>query len=269
MEPPGLHIGILNIRYYGIILMLGAILAALLCSWIAKRKNLDSEVIWDSLIWVLLGGIVGARLWHVFLPSTADMILDSATGKMVNPYFVGGTVRILDILSIWRGGLGIPGAIIGGGIALYIYSRVKHIDFLQWADIAAPGLALAQGIGRWGNYVNAELCGNPTNLPWGITRCINTGYPLGTKFHPIFLYESLWNLMNMGILLILGSKFSDRLKNGDLFLIYLIIYSIGRFLLEFLRMDVAQVSGVNANQTIMAIVALISSAILIIRHLKQ
>jgi phosphatidylglycerol:prolipoprotein diacylglycerol transferase len=268
MTPPGIQIWLIKIPYYGMILMFGAVMAAWLASRLAKRDGEDPEIVWDVLFWVLIGGIIGARLWHVAFPAQGNLVLDPETGKLVNPYFVGGTIRILDILTTWNGGLGIPGAILGGTVALFLYCRRKKISFLKWADYAAPALALGQAIGRWGNYVNAELCGYPTNLPWGITRCVGTGYPEGTKFHPIFLYESLWSLFTLGILLLLGKKLKSILFPGDLFLIYLIMYPLGRFLLEFLRMDIAAVAGVNANQTIMAIVAISSAILLLIRHLS-
>ena len=269
MELPGLSIGPLSIKYYGIILMLGALLGAWLSSRVAKRRGFNPELVWDGLIWVLIGGIIGARLWHVLLPSSADLALDPATGLFVNPYFMGGTIRILDIITIWKGGLGIPGAIIGGGLMLFIFCRRKDLNFLTWADIASPGLALAQAIGRWGNYVNGELCGSPTALPWGITRCNNTSFPVGTTFHPIFLYESLWSLANMGFLLFLDTRYRERLKPGDIFLVYLIVYPIGRFLLEFIRLDTALINGINANQSFMGVVAIISAVILVVRHIRK
>jgi phosphatidylglycerol:prolipoprotein diacylglycerol transferase len=266
---PGIEIGPLTIRFYGMILMFGALMAAVMTAWLAKRRNQNAEVVWDALLWVLLGGIIGARLWHVFLPSTADLVLDAQTGQMANPYFVGGKVHLLDILTVWKGGLGIPGALIGGILAMVVYCSINKLKALVWLDLAMPGVALAQAIGRWGNYVNGELCGNPTDLPWGITRCYGTGYPEGTKFHPIFLYESLWSLLNMAILLVIGEKAKKWLLDGDIFLIYLIIYPLGRFLLEFIRIDIAVINGLNANQTIMAGVAIAALAVLVGRHLLQ
>jgi phosphatidylglycerol:prolipoprotein diacylglycerol transferase len=133
----------------------------------------------------------------------------------------------------------------------------------------APCIALGQAIGRWGNYVNQELYGSPTTLPWGIRIVNNLDYPVGTRFHPLFLYESLWNVLNLVLLLWLGRRFADRLKKGDLFLVYLIFYPVGRFFLEFLRLDTSQIGGINANQITMAVVALASTALLIWRHRKQ
>jgi phosphatidylglycerol:prolipoprotein diacylglycerol transferase len=251
-------IGPLTIHLYGVIIMIGALAAAWLATVEAKRRGLNSDLVWDALLWVLLGGIIGARLWHVFTPPPSMQAMGITTQfYLTHP---------LDMLAIWNGGLGIPGAVIGGGIALYFYCRRKGLNFLVWADIAAPALALGQAIGRWGNYVNQELYGRPTTLPWGIQINHATGYPPGTRFHPLFLYESIYDLLNMAFLLWLGRRYKDRLLPGDIFLTYLIIYPIGRFFLEFLRLDAAQVAGININQTIMLIVAILASATIIIRH---
>jgi phosphatidylglycerol:prolipoprotein diacylglycerol transferase len=220
--------------------------------------------VWDGLVWVLIGGIIGARLWHIFTPTPSDI----AVGLTTRYYLT----HPLDAINIRSGGLGIPGAVIGGILALYLFCRKRKTSFALWVDIAAPGLALGQAIGRWGNFVNQELYGPPTDLPWGIfiePQYRLPGYYEFERFHPLFLYESLWNLMNMGILLYLGSKFKDRLKTGDLLFVYLIIYPLGRFLLEFIRLNSAEIGGINANQTAMGIVALGSAITLFIRHRKR
>lgn len=147
------------IRWYGILLMLGAVAGSWLATKSAKRRGHDPEIVWDLLTYLLVGGIIGARLWHVFTPSPSALVLDPATGEMVNPYFAGGTIRILDILSVWNGGLGIPGAVIGGAVVLFFYTRKRRLSFTEWADIAAPSIPLGQAIGRWGNFFNQELYG--------------------------------------------------------------------------------------------------------------
>ena len=269
--PSGFYIGPLYIRFYGILIMLGAIAAAFLAEHEARRRKLNTEFVWDGLIWVLIGGIIGARLWHIFTPPPSMLVMDTVTGNLVNPYFINGTPQILDMLTIWKGGLGIPGAVIGGGLALYLFCRRKKVSFLLWADIAAPGVALAQAIGRFGNYFNQEVYGKPTTLPWAVQ--IDPiyrvqGYQNYSTFHPLFLYESIWNLMNMGFLLWMSRKFEDKLKEGDVFLTYLIGYSIGRFLLEFLRLDAPLLGTININQTFMLIVALVSGFLIFWRHRK-
>jgi phosphatidylglycerol:prolipoprotein diacylglycerol transferase len=178
----------------------------------------------------------------------------------------------LDLINTRAGGLGIPGAVIGGGLALYLYCRRKKMSFLMWADIAAPGVALAQAIGRWGNYVNQELYGKPTTLPWAIKiepRNRVPGYESYNTFHPLFLYESIWNLMLMGFLLWMDKRFANKLKEGDIFLAYLIGYSTGRFFLEFLRLDAPLVGTINFNQAFMLGVAVVSGFIIFWRHRKD
>ena len=269
--PGGFFIGPLEVRFYGIIIVSGAVLGAWLATREAKRRGHNPDIVWDLLIYLMIGGILGARLWHIFTPSPNILVRDLLTGEMVNPYFAGGVVHILDILAIWKGGLGIPGAVIGGAIVLYFYARARQIDFAEWADIIAPSLALGQGVGRWGNYFNQELYGAPTNLPWKIF--IDPAHRLPAYFdvdyyHPLFLYESLWNFGNMFLLIWISRRYAGRLKMGDIFLVYLIVYPIGRFLLDFLRLDASMIGGININQTIMGIVALCSAGFLYFRHRK-
>jgi phosphatidylglycerol:prolipoprotein diacylglycerol transferase len=134
-----------------------------------------------------------------------------------------------------------------------------------------PGLALAQAIGRWGNFINQELYGSPTDLPWAIH--IDEAYRLPeyaqyATYHPLFLYESLWNLMNMYLLLVLERQYKEKLIPGDLLLTYLIVYPFGRFLLEFMRLDSSMVGGVNINQLTMLVVMVVAIVMLVIRHRK-
>ncbi len=257
-------IGTFEIRFYGIILMLGALIGALLAQKEAKRRGEDPEILWDMMLWLLIAGIAGARLWHVLTPPPSSI----AQGFTTEYYFT----HPLDLINTRNGGLGIPGAVIGGLLALYIFTRKNKLAFLVWADIAAPALALAQAIGRWGNYVNQELYGAPTSLPWKIfidTQHRLSGFEEQAYYHPLFLYEALWNLSNMALLLWIPRHFSKRIKDGDLFLLYMVIYPVGRFLLEFLRLDASMLSGINANQTVMAIVAFLAAFSLWFRHRKD
>jgi phosphatidylglycerol:prolipoprotein diacylglycerol transferase len=178
----------------------------------------------------------------------------------------------LDAIAIWNGGLGIPGAIIGGGLALYLFARRNKLDFPLWVDIAAPALALGQAIGRWGNFVNQEIYGSPTNLPWAIRidpQYRLPGFENVEKYHPLFLYESLLSFANVGILLWISHRQPSWYKPGDIFLIYLILYPVERFFLEFLRLDASQLGGINANQTLMAVVALVAAGWLFLRHRQR
>ena len=148
----------IKIYFYALIIITGALLGAFIASREAKRRGFDGEIVWDLLPWVLMAGIIGARIWHVLTPDSTLLI----DGK--NPYFL----RPLEILNIRKGGLGIPGGVMAGVLALWIYTRKKKLSFLTWLDILAPGLALGQAIGRWGNYFNQEVYGMPSNLPWAI-----------------------------------------------------------------------------------------------------
>ncbi|HOT25001.1 MAG: prolipoprotein diacylglyceryl transferase [Chloroflexi bacterium] len=259
--PQGFQIGPLTIRYYALIILAGALLGAWLASVEAKRRGKDGNLVWDILPWLLVGGIIGARLWHVFTPSASNAAMGLTT-----KYYLQ---HPLQILMIWNGGLGIPGAVIGGALALLIYCRATKQKFLDWADIISPGLLIGQAVGRWGNFINQELYGSPSNLPWAIT--IDPPYRLPgfeavSKYHPLFLYESLLNLIAAGILLYIGRKYKEKLYKGDIFLLYLLLYPVIRFGLEYLRLDPSPVAGININQTVMGIVALISAALLIVRH---
>jgi len=258
--PEGFDIGPLFIRFYGLIIMSGAVAGAFLAVREARRRGYDSEIVWDLFVYLLIGGIVGARIWHILTPSPS-------TGITTGWYLT----HPLDALAVWKGGLGIPGAVIGGLIALYFYSRRTGIDFVEWTDIISPSLALGQAVGRWGNFFNQELYGAPTNLPWKIFiapehRLAN--YLNVEFYHPLFLYESIWNFTNMFLLLWISRRYADSLKGGDIFLTYLIVYPIGRFFLDFLRLDASMVGGININQSIMGVVALCAGLALYLRHRK-
>jgi len=259
--PTGFQLGPLYVRFYGIILMLGAVAAAILAEREARRRGQSGDLVWDGLIWVLIGGIIGARIWHILTPPPS--MVDA--GITVSYYLT----HPLDMLAIWRGGLGIPGAVIGGIAALYLFCRRRKLDFLLWLDIAAPALALGQAIGRWGNFVNQEVYGAPTSLPWKIfiePQYRLQGYQDQAYYHPLFLYESLGSFAIVILLLWLARRRAEWVKTGDIFLVYLIAYPTLRFLLEFIRLDSAQVAGLNANQTFMAVVAIIAAVILVLRH---
>lgn len=258
----GITIFGIKIYFYALIIITGALLGAFLVSRVAKRKGADPDTIWDILPWVLIAGIIGARIWHIFTPPES-MLVDG-----MNPYFI----RPLEMLNIRNGGLGIPGAVMGGVLALWLYCRKNKVSFTHWLDMISPGLALAQAIGRWGNYFNQEVYGLPSNLPWAIK--IDAAHRLPEfanveRYHPTFLYEFIWNILNTLVLLWLLRKYDGKLKSGDVFLVYLIIYPVGRFLLEFIRIEYSPIAGLNINQTLMAVIAIGAAIALIIRHRKK
>lgn len=214
---------------------------------------------WNGLIIVLILGVIGARLYHVLTPSPsmAAVGITSALDYFRNPY---------QLLNFRGGGLGIYGAIVGGLLGVIIYTRRNRISTLGWADLAVVGMALGQAIGRWGNYFNQELYGRPTNLPWAIT--IDPAHRLPayadfSTFHPAFLYESIWNFLAFLLLLWLARRKYDRLLPGELLALYLILYAIGRVLLETVRLDSRTVTllGLDLNLAVATVVSILVAAV--------
>jgi len=239
MDPVAFHIGSYPVYWYGIIITTGAVLGAWLASWMTKQRGEDPDHIWNMLIIVLILGIIGARLYHVFSRPAVGIGWD---------YYKEHPADIFIPRNGGFAGLGIYGGVIGGVIGVLGYTWYKKLNFLKWADFAVPGVLLAQAIGRWGNFVNQELFGPPTKLPWGIKiDCVNRQFyeqyncnVLGpdTRFHPTFLYESIWNFVGVGMMVFIFKKFGDKLRHGDLLFFYLIYYPLGRFFIElFFRPD--------------------------------
>jgi phosphatidylglycerol:prolipoprotein diacylglycerol transferase len=253
--------GTILVHWYGVLIMTGVILAAFIAAWGAKRRRMDPNFIWDMLPWLLIAGIVGARIWHILTPPQSMIEMGITT-----QYYL---THPLDAIAIWNGGLGIPGAVIGGVVALLIYCLVKKQKFSFWVDVIAPGLLAAQIIGRIGNFLNQELYGKPSTLPWAIfidpakrlPQYINVA-----TYHPLFAYEMLWNLINLAIILYLTIKVAKKLIDGDIFLFYLMLYAIARFSLEFLRLDYSPVAGININQTLMVVVFAFAVILFILKH---
>jgi len=258
----GFALGPLYIRFYGILLMSGALAGGYLATLEMKRRGHDPEMVWDLLVYLIVGGIIGARLWHVLTPPPSSIEQGFTT-----QYYL---THPLDALAIWKGGLGIPGTILGGLVAMYLYTRAHGgISFLEWTDIAAPSLALGQAIGRWGNFFNQELYGAPTNLPWKIfidPAHRLAGYENSAFYHPLFAYESILNLANMLLLLWLMRRYRAARKLGDVFNVYLIVYPLIRFSLDFLRLDASQVFSLNINQALSAVVGVCAVVVLLWRH---
>lgn len=231
------NLGPLDIKWYGLFIMTGVIAATLLAYRIAPLKGADPEHIWGLLPWLVVFGIVGARL---------------AYGVVRHDQFASP----LELITRFRtGGIAIQGAIGGACLAGWVYCRAKGIRFLRWADIIAPGLSLAQGIGRWGNYANQEEFGRPTTLPWGIAispdrlqaKCeASKGadcFTAAQRFHPTFLYESLADLTIALILLVLFTRVMvpKRWRDGDIFGVYAILYGVTRLFTESIRVDRAHI----------------------------
>jgi phosphatidylglycerol:prolipoprotein diacylglycerol transferase len=194
-------------------------------------------------------GVIGARLYHV---------IDQWGYYSQHPASIIGFA-----------GLGIYGAVIGGAIGVIIYTKWRKISTLRWLDIIAPGLILAQAIGRWGNFFNQELYGYPTDLPWAIyIDPVHRlpGYEAYSHFHPLFFYEFIWDLTGFILLMIIGRKLNNKLFNGDLFLSYVVYYGIGRFILEGLKIDVWTIAGLPTARWISGIGVIGSLAVIFYRH---
>ncbi len=248
-------IGPIHIYWYGFFIMLGALAALAIAIYLAKLHGIKSETIIDLAVWLIVGGLIGARLYDIFLEW---------------PYF---STHLLDSLKVWQGGLAIHGAIVGGALTLWLFTKKYGQNFWQLAAIAVTALPLGQAIGRWGNYFNQELFGYPTNLPWGIPiNLLNRPwqYLNYTFFHPVFLYESIGDF-TIFILLILLFKLT-RMETNSKFSIfpeamfgtsnfqfsiitYLFLYSILRFFTEFIRLDTTPiVLGLRFPQLISLII---------------
>lgn len=217
------YVGPLPIRAYALCIIAG-IVAAL---WISERRwqarGGAQGFILDMAMLAVPFGVVGARLYHVM----TDPQLYFAPGK--NPWRA---------FEVWQGGLGIWGGVALGALGAYLVARRHGVALRDVADVVAPGLALAQGIGRWGNWFNQELFGGPTTLPWGLRIDPENrprGYEAFATFHPTFLYESLWDLGLFAALLFLGRRYT--IGGGRLFALYVMGYTLGRGWIEYLRID--------------------------------
>lgn len=274
IDQTGIHLGPLYFHFYGLIMVFGAAVGAWLTARAAARAGHDPEPIWDALLWALAGGIIGARLWHIFTPPPSQGVDVWYYLNFSNtlPVFVWGdfVVRLPAALAINNGGLGIPGGVIGGVLGVWLFCRRRSLPFAKVVDWAAPGLALGQAIVRWANFINQELYGAPTTLPWGLNidaahRILGFTDPT-FRFHPLFLYESIGDALICLGLLYVARKYVTWLKDGDVFVIYLIAYPVLRFFLDFLRLDNNQTLGLNTNQAIMLVVALVAAVVLAQRH---
>ena len=226
----GFDLGPLRIHAYALCILLGIVAAIWLTDRRWRRRGGPEGSIWDIAIWAVPFGIIGGRLYHVF----------SSPEAYFGPGF-DGTGDLSLIPQIWLGGLGIWGAVVLGVVGAWIGCRRANVKISAFIDAAAPGILLAQAIGRWGNYFNQELFGGPTTLPWGLQvapEFVPAGFSPDTLFHPTFLYECIWNLLGVVALLLIDRKF--RLRSGRLFLLYAMIYTAGRVWIEMLRIDSAE-----------------------------
>lgn len=234
MDPVAFTIFGIEVRWYGVFIASAVIIGTILALREAKRRGIQEDTLIDFLLFAIPAAIVGARIHYVIF--SWDFYKD-------NP---------IEILNLRGGGLAIHGAIIGGVITAIIFSRVRKISFWKIADIVAPSLILGQAIGRWGNYANNEAHGGPTDLPWGIIID-------GVKVHPTFLYESIWNFLVFIFLVWFSRKKSKA--DGEVFSLYIILYSIARLFIEGLRTDSLMFGPIRVAQLISLVLIIIGLAI--------
>ena len=242
------------LRYYGACIALGIVAATWLTGRELDRKGYDPALALDALFFVVPLGFIGARIYHV-----------------LTDYGLYADDPIPGVFEVWNGGLGIYGAVAGGFLGLLLFGRYRGVSPLVLADAAAPGVILAQAVGRWGNYFNQELFGRPSDLPWAIRIAPQnrpTQFADVEAFHPTFLYESIWDLLVCLVLLWVARRFSNRLRDGDLVMLYVSLYSVGRFFVETLRVDPAFLIGgsTRGNLFVSSLLALGFAMILLLRH---
>ncbi len=264
IDPVIFTIGNFSLRWYGVIVMLGVIAGSLIVERELKRRGEKGDRIWDALIWVLPAGIIGARLWYV-----ANAILGDNRSYLENP---------ASIIRVWEGGLHIFGGFLFGALALLFYLRRNHLDPWLFLDAAGPGALVGQGIGRLANFINQELYGPPTTLPWGIPisaehrlpqyQDLNL-YPVeSTRFHPTFAYEMLWNFASAGLLLWIARRYKEDLKPGTIFAGWLVLAGIGRVIIEFFRPDQPKIAslGISYTSIFAALMAIVGAVLLMARY---
>src|SRR3954454_1875032 len=253
IDPVAIAFGPLQVHWYGVIIGLAIILALYIAVRETDKRGLDKDVFMDLMLWAIPIAILSARLYYVIFEWNY---------YSQNPG---------EIIAIWNGGLAIHGALIGGVITAIVFTKKRQVSFWQLVDIAAPSIILGQAIGRWGNFINQEAHGGEVTraflenlqLPEFI---INQMYINGAYYHPTFLYESIWNIVGFILLILLRRV---NLRRGELFLSYVIWYSVGRFFIEGLRTDSLMIGGLRMAQTISVVLILGAVLILIYRRKKN
>jgi phosphatidylglycerol:prolipoprotein diacylglycerol transferase len=236
IDPIALQLGPLSIHWYGIIMATAILAAAWLGTGEARRRGENPEIGWSMLLWAAVGGVIGARIYHV---------IHQWNFYSANPSLIP---------QVWNGGLGIPGAVAGGAAAVWAYTRIRGLPTARWFDIFVMALPLGQAIGRLGNFVNQELYGPPTTLPWGIPISaahrvpewanLNLYPEATTRFHPLFAYEAIASLLTLGAMFWISRRFAARLYDGDMLLIYIMFYGAVRSNLETFREENWMIAGV-------------------------
>nr|WP_246318507.1 prolipoprotein diacylglyceryl transferase [Leifsonia psychrotolerans] len=248
-------IGPFQIHAYALCILAGIIVATVMTSRRLTKRGAEPGIVLDIILWAVPLGIVGARFYHVFTHP--------------GDYFFPGA-NLWNVFAIWEGGNAIFGALLGGAVGALIGCRLTGIRFWSFADAVAPGLLVAQAMGRLGNWFNVELFGQPTTLPWGLEVPVsNAAFPVGlpadTLFTPTFLYEMIWNLIGVAVILFLERKFN--LRWGRAFAVYLIWYGLGRSYLETIRLDPSEIFlGIRTNVWAALLAVLIGLILLLVQR---
>lgn len=254
-----IDLGPLRIHFYALFILAGIAAAVALTGWRLKGSTMPRGAALDVALWAVPFGIVGGRIYHV-VTHPAD-------------YFFPGA-DLWKTLYVWEGGLAIFGAVMFGSLGIWIWARRTSTSFLDFADALAPGLLLAQAIGRIGNYFNQELFGTPTTLPWGLqidqtSPAFPAGLPADTLFHPLFLYEMLWNLTGVAVILLVARRLSGHA--GWALGLYLIWYGSGRAWFESFRLDPTEfeVLGIKINILTALAAVLAGLTIIVVSELRR
>lgn len=242
MIPNNITLGPLTIHLYGLMIGIGLLAAVNVAERVLKREKINIQNVSGMIIGVLLAGIIGARAYHVV------------------DYWNYYSSNLIEIIYVWNGGLGIYGAIIGGGAALYYLARKSKVSWIFLIDAASIALPLGQAIGRWGNYFNQELYGLPTNLIWAIFIPMNkrlVGFEDFSYYHPLFLYESIGSILLFGLMYFLWCKKLLSLGTGNYVALYALGYGLLRFSLEFMRIESWAIMGVRVAQMISVVMVVL------------
>ncbi len=233
-----------DIYWYGLIITSGILLALIYCCYLAKKQNLDYNIVVDVALYGIPISVIFARIYYVIF--SWDSYKDN----------------LLDVFKIWNGGIAIYGAIIGAVITAFVYCKAKKVNVLKVFDICIMGVIIGQIIGRWGNFINVEAYGTQTTLPFGMEIYENGKL---ITVHPTFLYESLWNLIGFLILIFLQKK---KKFDGQIFYSYLVWYGIGRFFVEGLRVDSLYFGTFRVSQIVAIVTMLIGIILLLYNSIK-
>ncbi len=228
LSPIALELGPIKVAWYGIIITCGFLLAFLYAFRRAKKEHFSTDDLTDYLLYGMVFGVIGARMYYVLTKLDSFVVKGDLLGTLYK------------MVAVWEGGLAIYGGIIGGVLTVLVVSKLKRQSFLQVTDMVVPGVAVAQAIGRWGNFVNAEAYGGLCTMPWRM-GILKKGMTDMVYVHPTFLYESLWNLAGFLILHFLVTP--KRRYHGQTFLCYVAWYGLGRMFIEGMRTDSLYVPG--------------------------